>query len=208
MLCVFCLFFFRAFANGGPRFVAGLVLRVGGPGRHQVLIALRGWPVWEHQVGRTRLRRFSAAPTDSRRGGDTAPSYDSSVRRRTPRVHRDRRGTRTVVEGRASIVTSPGGTAAPGSWIHHVGVLNADRVLVRRRRASKETRRRRGGDAAAPQEETRRRRGCDAAAPQKRRDGAAGDCVGRSFRLYCLDMPRLMYAIRDEGIFYMVNSRK
>ena len=77
--------------------------------------------------------RFSAAPTNSRRGGDTAPSYDSSVRRRTPRVHRNRRGTRTVVEGRASIVTSPGGTAAPGSWIHHVGVLNADRVLVRRR---------------------------------------------------------------------------
>ena len=31
-----------------------------------------------------------------------------------------------MVEGRASIVTSPGGTAAPGSWIHHVGVLNAD----------------------------------------------------------------------------------
>ena len=25
---------------------------------------------------------------------------------------------------------SPGGTAAPGSWIHHVGVLNADRVLA------------------------------------------------------------------------------
>ena len=25
--------------------------------------------------------RFSAAPTSSRRGGDTAPSYDSSVRR-------------------------------------------------------------------------------------------------------------------------------
>ena len=74
--------------------------------------------------------RFSAAPTNSRRGGDTAPSYDSSVRRRTPRVHRNRRGTRTVVEGRASIVTSPGGTAAPGSWIHHVGVLNADRVLA------------------------------------------------------------------------------
>ena len=137
--------------------------------------------------------RFSAAPTNSRRGGDTAPSYDSSVRRRTPRVHRNRRGTRTVVEGRASIVTSPGGTAAPGSWIHHVGVLNADRVLR------------------------------DAAAPQKRRDGAAGGatpprlrrdataprgCVGRSFRLYCLDMPRLMYAIRDEGILYMVNSRK
>ena len=95
-------------------------------------------------MGRTRLRRFSAAPTNSRRGGDTAPSYDSSVRRRTPRVHRNRRGTRTVVEGRASIVTSPGGTAAPGSWIHHVGVLNADRVLR------------------------------DAAAPQKRRDGAAG----------------------------------
>ena len=81
-------------------------------------------------MGRTRLRRFSAAPTIRRRGGDTAPSYDSSVRRRTPRVHRNRRGTRTVVEGRASIVTSPGGTAAPGSWIHHVGVLNADRVLV------------------------------------------------------------------------------
>ena len=38
-------------------------------------------------MGRTRLRRFSAAPTNSRRGGDTAPSYDSSVRRRTPRVH-------------------------------------------------------------------------------------------------------------------------
>ena len=95
-------------------------------------------------MGRTRLRRFSAAPTIRRRGGDTAPSYDSSVRRRTPRVHRNRRGTRTVVEGRASIVTSPGGTAAPGSWIHHVGVLNADRVLVRRRRASEETRRRRG----------------------------------------------------------------
>ena len=131
-------------------------------------------------MGRTRLRRFSAAPTNSRRGGDTAPSYDSSVRRRTPRVHRNRRGTRTVVEGRASIVTSPGGTAAPGSWIHHVGVLNADRVLMRRRRASEETRRRRGCDAAAPQEETRRRRGwCDAAAPQKRRDGAAGGCVGR-----------------------------
>ena len=55
-------------------------------------------------MGRTRLRRFSAAPTIRRRGGDTAPSYDSSVRRRTPRVHRDRRGTRTVVEGRASIV--------------------------------------------------------------------------------------------------------
>ena len=35
----------------------------------------------------TRLRRFSAAPTNSRRSGDTAPSYDSSVRRRTPRVH-------------------------------------------------------------------------------------------------------------------------
>ena len=66
-------------------------------------------------MGRTRLRRFSAAPTNSRRGGDTAPSYDSSVRRRTPRVHRNRRGTRTVVEGRASIVTSPGGTARPGS---------------------------------------------------------------------------------------------
>ena len=81
-------------------------------------------------MGRTRLRRFSAAPTIRRRGGDTAPSYDSSVRRRTPRVHRNRRGTRTVVEGRASIVTSPGGTAAPGSWIHHVGVLNADRVLA------------------------------------------------------------------------------
>ena len=48
-----------------------------------------------------------------------------------------------MVEGRASIVTSPGGTAAPGSWIHHVGVLNADRVLVRRRRASVEARRRR-----------------------------------------------------------------
>ena len=109
-------------------------------------------------MGRTRLRRFSAAPTIRRRGGDTAPSYDSSVRRRTPRVHRNRRGTRTVVEGRASIVTSPGGTAAPGSWIHHVGVLNADRVLVRRRRAS---------------EETRRRRGCGAAAPRERRDGAA-----------------------------------
>ena len=74
--------------------------------------------------------RFSAGSTNSRRGGDTAPSYDSSVRRRTPGVHRDRRGTRTVVEGRASIVTSPGGTAAPGSWIHHVGVLNADRVLA------------------------------------------------------------------------------
>ena len=70
-----------------------------GPDRHQVLIALRGRP-----VGRTRLRRFSAASTNHRRGGDTAPSYDSSVRRRTPRVHRDRRGTRTVVEGRASIV--------------------------------------------------------------------------------------------------------
>ena len=94
-------------------------------------------------MGRTRLRRFSAAPTIRRRGGDTAPSYDSSVRRRTPRVHRNRRGTRTVVEGRASIVTSPGGTAAPGSWIHHVGVLNADRVLVRRRHASSEARRRR-----------------------------------------------------------------
>ena len=105
-----------------------------GPDRHPVLIALRARPTWKHQVGRTRLRRFSAAPTNSRRGGDTAPSYDSSVRRRTPRVHRNRRGTRTVVEGRASIVTSPGGTAAPGSWIHHVGVLNADRVLVRRRR--------------------------------------------------------------------------
>ena len=59
-------------------------------------------------MGRTRLRRFSAAPTNSRRGGDTAPSYDSSVRRRTPRVHRNRRGTRTVVEGRASI----------GWWCH------------------------------------------------------------------------------------------
>ena len=186
-------------------------------------------------MGRTRLRRFSAAPTIRRRGGDTAPSYDSSVRRRTPRVHRNRRGTRTVVEGRASIVTSPGGTAAPGSWIHHVGVLNADRVLmhaaapqkkdataprvmrrrrasrrdataqrVRRRRASEETRRRRGWcDAAAPQEETRRRRGwCDAAAPQKRRDGAAGGCVGRSFRLYCLDMPRLLCGLRDEGALY------
>ena len=40
-------------------------------------------------MGRTRLRRFSAAPTNSRRGGDTAPSYDSSVRRRTPRVRCD-----------------------------------------------------------------------------------------------------------------------
>ena len=47
-------------------------------------------------MGRTRLRRFSAAPANSRRGGDTAPSYDSSVRRRTPRVHRNRRGTRSV----------------------------------------------------------------------------------------------------------------
>ena len=102
-----------------------------GPGRHhQILNALRARPTWEHQVGRARLRRFSAAPANSRRGGDTAPSYDSSVRRRTPSVHRNRRGTRTVVEGRASIVTSPGGTAAPGSWIHHVGVLNADRVLA------------------------------------------------------------------------------
>ena len=166
--------------------------------------------------------RFSAAPTNSRRGGDTAPSYDSSVRRRTPSVHRNRRGTRTVVEGRASIVTSPGGTAAPGSWIHHVGVLNADRVLVRRRRASEETRRRRGAtpprlrrDATAPRrrrrrasEETRRRRGCDAAAPQ--RDATAPRVIVSVvvFRLYCLDMPRLMYAIRDEGILYMVNSRK
>jgi len=59
-------------------------------------------------VGRTRLRRFSAAPTNSRRGGDTAPSYDSSVRRRTPCVHRNRRGTRSVIEGRASI----------GWWCH------------------------------------------------------------------------------------------
>ena len=110
-------------------------------------------------MGRTRLRRFSAAPTNSRRGGDTAPSYDSSVRRRTPRVHRNRRGTRTVVEGRASIVTSPGGTAAPGSWIHHVGVLNADRVLARRRRASKE--RRDGAAGAAPplESQSARRRG-------------------------------------------------
>jgi len=108
-------------------------------------------------VGRTRLRRFSAAPTNSRRGGDTAPSYDSSVRRRTPRVHRNRRGTRTVVEGRASIVTSPGGTAAPGSWIHHVGVLNADRVLAPPAAAEK---RPPAGRATPP--------------PQKRRDGAAG----------------------------------
>ena len=163
------MIFFRASKWGGPRFVAGAGAAFGpsapsvGPDRHrviQVLIALRARPTWEHQVGRTRLRRFSAAPTNSRRGGDTAPSYDSSVRRRTPSVHRNRRGTRTVVEGRASIVTSPGGTAAPGSWIHHVGVLNADRVLrdaaapqkrdataprvVRRRRASEETRRRRG----------------------------------------------------------------
>jgi len=112
-------------------------------------------------VGRTRLRRFSAAPTNSRRGGDTAPSYDSSVRRRTPRVHRNRRGTRTVVEGRASIVTSPGGTAAPGSWIHHVGVLNADRVLMRRRRASEERRDGAAGNATPPR-------------LKKRRDGAAG----------------------------------
>ena len=59
-------------------------------------------------MGRTRLRRFSAAPTNSRRDGDTAPSYDSSVRRRTPCVHRNRRGTRTVIEGRASI----------GWWCH------------------------------------------------------------------------------------------
>ena len=91
----------------------------------------------------SRLRRFSAAPTNSRRGGDTAPSYDSSVRRRTPRVHRNRRGTRTVVEGRASIVTSPGGTAAPGSWIHHVGVHQ-------RRPGLGATPPRLGRDAAAP----------------------------------------------------------
>ena len=123
--------------------------------------------------------RFSAAPTNSRRGGDTAPSYDSSVRRRTPSVHRNRRGTRTVVEGRASIVTSPGGTAAPGSWIHHVGVLNADRVLMRRRRASEETRRRRGW--------------CDAAAPQKRRDGAAGATPPRLRR--DATAPRVAHAV-------------
>ena len=87
-------------------------------------------------MGRTRLRRFSAAPTIRRRGGDTAPSYDSSVRRRTPRVHRNRRGTRTVVEGRASIVTSPGGTAAPaGLLLFHrapallqLGVLHGARA--------------------------------------------------------------------------------
>ena len=136
---MFLFDFFPGVQMGGPRFVAGAGAAFGpsapsvGPDRHQViqvLIALRARPTWEHQVGRTRLRRFSAAPTNSRRGGDTAPSYDSSVRRRTPSVHRNRRGTRTVVEGRASIVTSPGGTAAPGSWIHHVGVLNADRVLA------------------------------------------------------------------------------
>ena len=26
--------------------------------------------------------------------------------------------------------------------------------------------------------------------------------VGRSFRLYCLDMPRLLYGLRDEGALY------
>ena len=55
-------------------------------------------------------------------------------------------------QGRASIGTSPGGTAAPGSWIHHVGVLNADRVLR---------------DAAAPQKR-------DATAPRMRRRRASG----------------------------------
>ena len=154
------MIFFRASKWGDRASSRGLVLRLGLRHRRSDPIVITdgssslcvhgppGSIRWAELV----CGRFSAAPTNSRRGGDTAPSYDSSVRRRTLRVHRNRRGTRTVVEGRASIVTSPGGTAAPGSWIHHVGVLNADRVLVRRRRASEETRRRRGCGAAAPRE--------------------------------------------------------
>ena len=137
VLC-FCLIFFRASKWGDRASSRGLVLRLGLRHRRSdpIVITDRSSSLCVHgPPGSIRWAelvcgRFSAAPTNSRRGGDTAPSYDSSVRRRTPSVHRNRRGTRTVVEGRASIVTSPGGTAAPGSWIHHVGVLNADRVLA------------------------------------------------------------------------------
>ena len=171
-----------------------------GPDRHQVLIALRGRP-----VGRTRLRRFSAAPTSSRRGGDTAPlvrfigaaedaarppkpprnSYcgrgegiDCNVSRRhrraglldPPRRRSQRRpglgaaGDRMRGRRRLGLLGAPFRAvrlvgdlvdrlglgrlpAAPprrALKVHHVGVLNADRVLVRRRCASEETRRRRG----------------------------------------------------------------
>ena len=160
---------------GGPRFVAGAGAAFGpsAPSDGSSSLCVHGPPGsirWAELV----CGRFSAAPTNSRRSGDTAPSYDSSVRRRTPRVHRNRRGTRTVVEGRASIVTSPGGTAAPGSWIHHVGVhqrrpglgatpprlrRDATAPRMRRRRASEETRRRRGwvstaGQTCCPRTET------------------------------------------------------
>ena len=95
-------------------------------------------------MGRTRLRRFSAAPTNSRRGGDTAPSYDSSVRRRTPRVHRNRRGTRTVVEGRASIVTS--------RRCRRAGLLGSTTSASQRQQ---------GLDAAGGRRSGRRRRGLE-----------------------------------------------
>ena len=103
---------------------------------------------WTRGVLRRTDESYEGAGSPPRRRivGAAATRLPHTIHRcdgRTPRVHRDRRGTRIVVEGRASIVTSPGGTAAPGSWIHHVGVLNADRVLVRRRRALEETRRRR-----------------------------------------------------------------
>ena len=57
---------------------AGRKDRHTGPDRHQVLIALRGRPAWEHQVGRSRFRRFSAAPTNSRTPGRRIDPYAST----------------------------------------------------------------------------------------------------------------------------------
>ena len=93
VLC-FCLIFFRASKWGDRASSRGLVLRLGLRHRRSDPIVITdgssslcvhgppGSIRWAELV----CGRFSAAPTNSRRGGDTAPSYDSSERRTSVRV--------------------------------------------------------------------------------------------------------------------------
>ena len=125
VLC-FCLIFFRASKWGDRASSRGLVLRLGLRHRRSdpIVITDRSSSLCVHgPPGSIRWAELvcGASPPRRRIVGAAATRLPRTIHRcdgRTQRVHRDRRGTRTVVEGRASIIkswASPGGTAAPGS---------------------------------------------------------------------------------------------
>merc|ERR1740123_1844587 len=157
---VFCLVFFPGVREWGDRASSrGLVLRLGLRHRRSdpIVITDRSsslcvdgppgsirWDELGCGASPPRRRIVGAPAAPPRRAlGSTTSAFSTptgSWRRRRPHARPaaagfvgcsfQGRSPRRRSRRQARPWASPGGTAAPGSWIHHVGVLNADRVLA------------------------------------------------------------------------------